>query len=108
MGQYGGKDDFGINRKRTSQFSVPLVHCPEVKAIENCQYTVVLDLETIDTIFRIIVSVNQLSVYGAVAEMCEEYSFKKLGHSVVKGHSSSSFVSSVIKTEVPLDCDHLA
>ena len=31
------------------------------------------DLETIETIFRIIVSVNQLSFYGAVAEMCEEY-----------------------------------
>ena len=31
------------------------------------------DLETIGTIFRIIVSVNQLSLYGAVAEMCEEY-----------------------------------
>ena len=31
------------------------------------------DLETIETIFRIIVSANQLSLYGAVAEMCEEY-----------------------------------
>ena len=31
------------------------------------------DLETIETVFRIIVSVNQLSLYGAVAEMCEEY-----------------------------------
>ena len=31
------------------------------------------DLEKIETIFRIIVSVNQLSLYGAVAEMCEEY-----------------------------------
>ena len=30
-------------------------------------------LETIETIFRIIVSANQLSLYGAVAEMCEEY-----------------------------------
>ena len=29
--------------------------------------------ETIETIFRIIVCVNQLSLYGAVAEMCEEY-----------------------------------
>ena len=28
--------------------------------------------ETIETIFRIIVSANQLSLYGAVAEMCEE------------------------------------
>ena len=31
------------------------------------------DLETIETIFRIIVSANWLSLYGAVAEMCEEY-----------------------------------
>ena len=30
------------------------------------------DLETIETIFRIIVSENQLSLCGAVAEMCEE------------------------------------
>ena len=28
--------------------------------------------ETIETIFRIIVSANQLSLYGAVVEMCEE------------------------------------
>ena len=31
------------------------------------------DLEMIQTFFRIIVSVNQLSLYGAIAEMCEEY-----------------------------------
>ena len=31
------------------------------------------DLETIETFCRIIVSANQLSLYGAVAEMCEEY-----------------------------------
>ena len=31
------------------------------------------DQETIETVFRIIVSANQLSLYGAVAEMCEEY-----------------------------------
>ena len=31
------------------------------------------DLETIETIFRIIISANQLSLYGAVAEICEEY-----------------------------------
>ena len=29
--------------------------------------------ETIETIFRIIVSANQLSLHGAVAKMCEEY-----------------------------------
>ena len=31
------------------------------------------DLETIETVFRTITSVNQLSLHGAVAEMCEEY-----------------------------------
>ena len=31
------------------------------------------DLETVETIFRIIVSANLLSLYGAVAEICEEY-----------------------------------
>ena len=31
------------------------------------------DLETIETVFRTIIAVNQLSLYGAVAEMCEEY-----------------------------------
>ena len=31
------------------------------------------DQDTVDTIYRIILSVNQLSVYGAVAAVCEEY-----------------------------------
>ena len=30
------------------------------------------DAETIEVIFRTIISVNQLSIYGAVADMCEE------------------------------------
>ena len=68
------------------------------------------DLETIVTVFRTITSVNQLSLYGAVAEMCEEYEtlHDRTGQPVVGGQSSSSFVPSVIKTEVPLDCDDFA
>ena len=31
------------------------------------------DQDTVDTIYRIILSVNQLSVYGAVAALCEEF-----------------------------------
>ena len=31
------------------------------------------DQETIETFFPIIISVNQLSLYGAVADLCEEY-----------------------------------
>ena len=67
-------------------------------------------LETGETIFCIIVSANQLSLYGAVAEMCEEYEtlHDKSGQPVVGGQSSSSLVLSVIMTEVPLDCDDLA
>ena len=64
------------------------------------------DLETIETIFRIIICKKKLSLYGAVAEMCEEYEtlHDRTGQLVVGGQSSPS----VIKTEVPLDCDDLA
>ena len=31
------------------------------------------DGETIETVFRTIISVNQLSVYGGVSELCDEY-----------------------------------
>ena len=61
--------------------------------------------ETIETIFRIIVSANQLSLYGAVAEMFEEYEtlHDRSGRpDVVMGQS---IVLSAIKTEVPLEND---
>ena len=65
------------------------------------------DLETVETILRIFVSANQLSLHGAVAEICEEYEFlhERTERPVVMGQSSSSLVLNVIKTEVPLDCD---
>ena len=65
------------------------------------------DGETIETVFRTILSVNQLSLYGAVAEMCEEYEsyHDRTVRPVVGGQSSSSFVPSVIKTNVPLNND---
>ena len=65
------------------------------------------DQETISTIFRMIVSANQLSLYGAVAEICEEYEslHERTERPVVMGQSSSSIVLSAIKTEVLLDYD---
>ena len=68
------------------------------------------DLETIKTVLRIIISVNQLSLYGAVAEMCEEYEtlHDRTRQPVVGEKSSSSFVPNVIKTDVPLDSDDRA
>ena len=65
------------------------------------------DQETIKTVFRTIASVNQLSLYGAVAEMCEEYEsyHDRTGRPVVGGQSSFSFVPSVIKTNVLVNGD---
>ena len=62
------------------------------------------DQETIETIFRIIVSANQLSLHGAVANMCEECEplHDRSGRPVVMGQS---IVLSAIKTEVSLDND---
>ena len=65
------------------------------------------DQETIETIFRIIVSASQLSLYGAVAEICEEYEslHERTVRPVLMGQLSSSLVLTAIKTEVPLDSD---
>ena len=40
------------------------------------------DPDTVDTIYRIILSVNQLSIYGAVAAICDEYE----GHQIARGN----------------------
>ena len=68
------------------------------------------DQETVKTVFRTITSANQLSLYGGVAEMCEEYEsyHDRTVGPVVRGQSSSSFVPSVIKTNVPLNDDDSA
>ena len=58
--------------------------------------------ETIETIFRIIVSASQLSLYGAVAEMCEDYeSFHERTVRLVV--MEQSIVLSAIKTQVLSD-----
>ena len=58
--------------------SVQRLRCPEefsrAKDEESCLYIYfTADEDTVDTIYRIILSVNQLSVYGAVAAVCEEF-----------------------------------
>ena len=47
------------------------------------------DLETVETILCTTVSANQLSLYGAVAEMCEEYEslHERTGRPVVMGRA---------------------
>ena len=61
--------------------------------------------ETIATVFRIIVSANQLSLYGAVAEVCEEYESRHDRSGRPDKVMGQSIVLSEIKTEVPLEID---
>ena len=51
------------------------------------------DGDTIETVFRTIISVNQLSIYGAVSDVCEEYSTcrTRTGRHVVAGQSDPLF-----------------
>ena len=60
---------------------------------------------TIETVFRIIVSANQLSLYGAVSSMCEEYEFRHDRSGRPDKVMGQSIVLSEIKTEVPLEND---
>ena len=65
------------------------------------------DQDTVDTIYRIILSVNQLSVYGAVAALCDEYE----GHPDSTGEpvilEGQSIVLGEIKAEVPAHNEQL-
>ena len=85
-------------------FSVQRLHCPEqswkVKEKGKCPYTYSAGPDTVDTIHRIILSVNQLSIYGAVAAICDEYE----GHPDSTGQPvilvGQSIVLGEIKAEV--------
>ena len=57
---------------------------------------------TIETIFRIIISANQLSLYGAVANICEEFEAHQDRSGEPDVLMGQSIVLSEIKTEVPL------
>ena len=65
------------------------------------------DPGTIETFYRTIISVNKLSLYWAVAEICGEYEscHDRTERPVVRGQSSPSFVPSVIKTNIPFNDD---
>ena len=63
------------------------------------------DQETIETIFRIIVSANQFSLYGAVTNMCEECESLHERSRQLDKVMGQSIVLSEIKTEVPLEND---
>ena len=92
-----------------TQYSDPRVQHPEerlkAKVVENCRYTIVPTRERLKLFF----AVNQLSIYGAVAEMCEECDscHDRTWRLVVEGQSDPLFVptSSLMKTHTPLTDD---
>ena len=60
------------------------------------------DQDTIDTNYRIVLSVNQLSVYGAVAAICEEYENHQDGTVQPVILVGQSIVLGEVKAEAPL------
>ena len=107
MGQSCRANDDKIWRKRTLQFSVPRVHCPEerskAKEVENFRYTSVPMGIRLKLFFRTIISVNQLSIYGAVSDLCEEYKacHVRTGRPVLAIQSDPLFVPTSLLTKTP-------
>ena len=67
------------------------------------------DEGTIETVFHTVVSVDQLSIYGAVSDLCDECKscHVRTGRLVLVGQSDPLFVpTSVMKTPTPLTDDH--
>ena len=60
------------------------------------------DYPTIETVFRICLSANQLSIYGAVAVRCEEFENHQVGSGEPEILMGQSTVLGEIKAEIPL------
>ena len=66
----------------------------------NLSFHFCADVDTIEIVFRTIISVNQLGIYGAVSDLCDEYKdcHVRMGRLVLVGQSDPLFVPSVMKT----------
>ena len=104
LGLYCGRDVTEIHRKWTSCFPFNdsiVQRKSERKGKGKVSIHFSADQDTVDTIYRIILSVNQLSIYGAVAAICDEYE----GHQDSTGQPvifvGQSIVLGEVKAEVP-------
>ena len=86
--------------------SLQQLHCPGVfsksKGRGKLSIHFTADQDTIETIFRIILLVNQLSVYGAVAASCEEFENHQDGSGEPEILMGQSIVLGEIKAEILL------
>ena len=93
--------------KADTQFSELRVHCPEerskAKVVGNYEIHYCGDEGTIETVFRKIISVNQLSIYGAVSDMCEECDtcHVRTERLVLAGQSDPLFVPTSLLMKTP-------
>ena len=76
----------------------------ESKGHGNCRFTLLPTKKQL-ILFRIIVSANQLSLYGAVANMCEECESCHDRSGQLDKVMGQSIVLSEMTTEVPLEND---
>ena len=94
------------SQKADVLFSVQQLHCPGVifksKGHGKLSIHFAAAQEAIETIFRIVISANQLSLYGAVANVCEEFEAHQDGSGQPDVLMGQSIVLSEIKAEVPL------
>ena len=101
LGPYCGRGVATIRRKRTSYLPCndSLVQ-GQLKSKGKGKVSIhfTADQDTMNTIYRILLSVNQLSVYGAVAAICEEFEDHQdrtgqlvilVGQSIVRGEGQS-------------------
>ena len=103
MGQSRWIDDDKIWRERTPSFP-----CHESIVPRNAQKQrrwKIIDILLrrlchgwMETTFRTIISVNQLSIYGVVSDLCEEYESCHVWTErlVLRGQSDSLFVSTIV------------
>ena len=91
------------SQKADIPLSVQRLHCPGVNSrAKDIVLHFAADELTIDTIFRIIITVNQLSIYGAVAAICEEFENHQDGSGEPEILMGQTIVLGGIKAEVPL------
>ena len=95
--------EFAESGHPTFRATTPLSRC-QLKSKGHGKLSIhfAADEYTIETIFRIIISVNQLSIYGAVAAVCEEFENHQDGSEEPEILMGRSIVLGEIKAEVPL------
>ena len=94
------------SQKADILLSVQRLHCPGVcsRAKDKRKLSIhfTADYPTIETVFRIIISANQLSICGAVATICEEFETHQDGSGEPDVLMGQSIVLGEIKAEILL------